>query len=115
MFEMRHKPGPEGGITAPLIVCDFCREEITDCRVGNLLWLPDEREQQYHVHKRCNRDFEARAAASRGEKWLHFLWMPLDNFLDFIGHNAGLSQAQKARQAREALMYSIRRKARTSA
>jgi len=67
MFEMRHEPGSDGGITAPIIVCDFCEEEITECRAANLLWLHENPGQQYHTHKTCNRQLEQRLVASYGK------------------------------------------------
>jgi hypothetical protein len=112
LIEMRHESGDDGGVTAPIVTCDSCREEITDCRSANLLWLREEPARQYHTHKSCNRRLESSLARSRGREYLHFLWMPLDHFLDFVGHNAGLRQARAARREREALTSYMRRKAR---
>jgi hypothetical protein len=95
MLEMRYVPNADGGITAPIIVCDHCREEITNCRAANLLWLYEEPQRQYHVHKACDRAFESALARERGKDWLLVPWIPLDRFLDYIGHNAGLGSARR--------------------
>jgi hypothetical protein len=104
MIRMSHERGEDEWITSPIIVCDFCREEITDCAEANLLWIPAEPDQQYHTHKRCNHQFESLLPRLRGQEWLQFYWMPLEDFLDFVGHNTRFDTSKQARKQREALM-----------
>jgi len=116
MIRLRYEPGDDGGITAPIIQCDHCQEEITDCRAAILLWLSENPSETYQVHKgNCDRRFEDGYAREHGLPFVHFPWMSLDRFLDCLTHNAGLSAALRARKERAQLIQTLRRRGKRSA
>jgi hypothetical protein len=63
----------------PLVLCDACRERITDCHKAHILWNGDiESGPVYHVHKgACNRAIEQKIRDDGG----HDFWDSLDEHL----------------------------------
>lgn len=101
MIRISHEKTETGDITAPIFVCDECHLEIEDCQMANMLWEYEHPHIQFHIHKHCNHRFESRAPQKL------FPWWPLDQFLDFLCHNAKLSNAKKDRQFRHEMWKAI--------
>ena len=83
------------GITMPIIICDFCHEQITDAKEGSYQFrMPDEGEvinDIFFTHEKCCRAFEKLEPES--------LWssVSLECLPIYLGNNLNLN----LKQARE--------------
>ena len=84
----------KGNLFAPIFICDYCQQPITDVEDGNYEWLTDEQADPeptiYFTHKRCSLPFERRMGRST-------MNMPLDVFFVYLGNNTNLN-FQKAKR-----------------
>jgi len=87
----------------PVITCDHCFGLIDDVRNANALWLETtdegrERERLYetvHVHKRCDRLFEAANPAEADQFWMsHELEHDVCMMLANAGYNPRAAEAR---------------------
>ena len=96
MIRMNDEQSENGyAINVAIFVCDECANEISDCAQANLLYDPDHRDPQYHVHKHCMHVFEQKMTGLYAEE--------LDTFLDFLCHNSRLDMGATARFRRRVL------------
>jgi hypothetical protein len=75
--------------SCPIVVCDFCGQEIEDVGDGNSQWKMEEAEEAagatlYFTHKACCRPFEQ---ANQGPLWGAD---QLDHFMAFLAANTNL-------------------------
>jgi hypothetical protein len=79
----------------PVVVCDFCGEEIQDAKQGNAEWKFDEEKGSgatiFFTHKKCCHTFEQKNSG------VHFGAEMLDHFLVFLANNVKLDW-EKARE-----------------
>ena len=77
------------GITMPIIICDFCREEITDAKDGSYQFRGAETTGEvndiFFTHEKCGRAFEKLDPDS--------LWgsVPLECLPIHLGNNLNLN------------------------
>jgi len=78
----------EKGRHWPLVICDTCRERITDHKTAHVLWNGSaDATPVYHVHKgACNDAIEGKIRAEGG----HDYWESLDTHLSRLAHNIGI-------------------------
>jgi hypothetical protein len=86
------------GRYCPVILCDACRERITDYHRAHILFDgAQEAGQVYHVHKgACNKAIERQIRAAGGADF----WDSLDEHLYRLAFNVGLKWEKDAKKVR---------------
>jgi hypothetical protein len=81
---------------APTVVCDGCREIISDAKDGNCQWFLDKdgkpEESIYFVHKECSQAFEVQSQRRP-------MSIGLEAFMAFLTHNLKLNSKDAERAA----------------
>lgn len=76
----------------PIIICDFCKEEISDAKNGNAQWMSGESgtvaddNRLFFTHKQCCRAFES----TRGGRSL-WMWESLSKAVFQLAMNLNLN------------------------
>lgn len=105
VLEERHQHG-KPDLSRPIVVCDSCGEEITDCEMGLYVWdarLDSEFNDGkpvdlYTVHKRaCDYALASRLGIEEGQ----LSSMELQTLPVFLGENMGLNSRKKWNHARD--------------
>jgi hypothetical protein len=90
-------------ISAPLCICDHCRERINDTLDGNALWLEQSSDHKRSVvgpirltHKKCNRTFERANPPAAQQSWSS---LGLEVFLAYLIDNTKFNHEQAKHKA----------------
>jgi hypothetical protein len=84
---------PKGPVTAPVVLCDHCGEQIEEATDGNYQWRPEDGKTVYFTHKPCCRAFEH----TRGGAWCA---MELDVLPLYLSNNLKIDRKRAEHRAR---------------